>query len=148
MVSAIPLAAKRSGLPTPGLIKCRRVLKYLVPASHITVTTVAFLPRRRPMAMGATRLAPVDVPAKTASARASLRVMAIASSVDTVAMSSAMEGCQRGTTNRRRRPQCCERQLFPPKGRQTGAEEFCGRVSRPPAAGAAFARTLAELDTR
>jgi hypothetical protein len=43
-------------------------------------------------------LAPVDVPAKSPSSRASRSAIAIASSVETVSISSAIPSCQSGTT--------------------------------------------------
>jgi hypothetical protein len=64
----------------------------------MTVTTVAPGAKSSASLSAATTLAPVDVPAKSPSSRASRSAMAFASSVETRSIRSAISGRQSGTT--------------------------------------------------
>jgi hypothetical protein len=59
------------------------LLRYFIPVSHRTVTTVASGPSRSANRRAAITLTPVDVPANSPSSRASRSTMATASSVET-----------------------------------------------------------------
>src|SRR5579863_1744425 len=75
-----------------------RFLRYFIPVSHMTVTTVAPAPSRSASRSAATTLLPVEVPANRPSSLARRNVIVVASPVETVSMSSAMPEYHRGTT--------------------------------------------------
>lgn len=97
-VEGMPESSAPSQAPAPPTARNRSVLRYLSPESHISVTTVAPGPSRRPTAIAASTFAPDDVPAKSPSSRASRRAIALASSVATGTISSNSSGSQSGGT--------------------------------------------------
>src|SRR5882724_7655267 len=82
------LARLREQRPRDGALIAAlgHLLRYFIPVSHMIVTMVASRPRCSANRKAARTLAPVEVPAKSPSSRASRRVMEAASSVETCSM--------------------------------------------------------------